>query len=180
MSCRLSCFQAFVVLQFLQAELAFIGCSRLCLRYPMHRSFQTILQPAGSKLVCGGEARWRTIGFIPASETLFCGRNAAACTACACAASTAAHLNVAPCAQLNVASDSPAREYEVGVRYNGVFEDDPAFYLFATAGVYHEQDILGLDPESTNWIGFVGIGPKRAGKRDIAIAFRGTQVRSGL
>ena len=80
-------------------------------------------------------------------------------------------------AQLNVASDSPAREYEVGVRYSGgVFEDDPAFYLFATAGIYREQDILGLDPESTNWIGYVGIGPKRDSKRDIAIAFRGTQV----
>ena len=75
-----------------------------------------------------------------------------------------------------MAEDSPARQYEVGVRYNGIFEDDPAFYLFATAGVYHEQDILGLDPESTNWIGFVGIGPKRGGKRDIAIAFRGTQA----
>ena len=84
-----------------------------------------------------------------------------------------------PCAQLNVAEDSPAREYEVGVRYSGVFEDDPAFYLFATAGVYHEEDILGLDPESTNWIGFVGIGPKWDGKRDIAIAFRGTQVYGG-
>ena len=82
--------------------------------------------------------------------------------------------------QLNVAEDSPARQYEVGVRYNGIFEDDPAFYLFATAGVYHEEDILELDPESTNWIGFVGIGPKRGGKRDIAIAFRGTQVSGGV
>ena len=85
-----------------------------------------------------------------------------------------------PCAQLNVADDSPARRYEVGVRYNGVLEDDPAFYLFATAGVYHEQDILGLDPESTNWIGFVGIGPQLDGKRNIAIAFRGTQVIQGI
>ena len=79
-----------------------------------------------------------------------------------------------------MAEDSPARQYEVGVRYNGIFEDDPAFYLFATAGVYHEEDILGLDPESTNWIGFVGIGPKRGGKRDIAIAFRGTQASGGM
>ena len=84
-----------------------------------------------------------------------------------------------PCAQLNVASDSPARKYEVGVRYNGELEDDPAFYLFATAGIYQEEDILKLDPESTNWIGFVGIGPLLDGKRDIAIAFRGTEVSEG-
>ena len=86
-----------------------------------------------------------------------------------------------PCAQLNVAEDSIARKYDLGVTYDsskGV-EDDPAFYLFATAGIYHEQDILKLDPESTNWIGFVGIGPVREedNLRDIVIAFRGTEVR---
>ena len=86
-----------------------------------------------------------------------------------------------PCAQLNVAEDSSARKYALGVTYDnskGV-EDDPAFYLFATAGIYHEQDILKLDPESTNWIGFVGIGSVREedNLRDIVIAFRGTEVR---
>ena len=82
--------------------------------------------------------------------------------------------------QLNVAEDSTARKYELGVKYDKFkeVEDDPAFYLFATAGIYHEQDILGLDPESTNWIGFVGIGPVRQedGLRDIVVAFRGTEV----
>ena len=87
-----------------------------------------------------------------------------------------------------MADDSVARDYEVGVKYKlgadkaEMLVDDPAFYLFATAGIYHEQDILKLDPESTNWIGFVGIGPGsvKDGKLDIAIAFRGTEVRLAL
>ncbi|KAK9842083.1 hypothetical protein WJX81_007691 [Elliptochloris bilobata] len=78
--------------------------------------------------------------------------------------------------QVNVAEDSPARKYELGIKYNGKLEDDPAFFLFATAGIYAEQDLLSLDPESTNWIGYVGIGPAIDGKRDIAVAFRGTQA----
>ena len=85
-----------------------------------------------------------------------------------------------PYAQLNVAEHSTAREYEVGIKYDDSkkVEDDPAFYLFATAGIYHEEDILDLDPESTNWIGFVAIGPSRDEDklRDVVVAFRGTEV----
>ena len=78
--------------------------------------------------------------------------------------------------QLNVARDSPARLYTVGVERNGMLEDDLAFYLVATGGAYVEESFVGA-LLSTNWIGYIGIGPKDVGeKRDIAIAFRGTQV----
>ena len=78
--------------------------------------------------------------------------------------------------QLNVARDSPARLYTVGVERNGMLEDDLAFYLVATGGAYAEESFVGA-LLSTNWIGYIGIGPKDvSGKRDVAIAFRGTQV----
>ena len=57
-----------------------------------------------------------------------------------------------------------------------MLEDDLAFYLVATGGAYAEESFVGA-LLSTNWIGYIGIGPKDVGeKRDIAIAFRGTQV----
>ena len=78
--------------------------------------------------------------------------------------------------QLNVAEGSTARTYTLGVKRNGVLEDDLAFYLVATGGAYKEESPVG-PLLSTNWIGYIGVGQKDAGfKRDIAIAFRGTQV----
>ena len=45
--------------------------------------------------------------------------------------------------QLNVARDSPARLYTVGVERNGMLEDDLAFYLVATGGAYAEESFVG-------------------------------------
>lgn len=81
--------------------------------------------------------------------------------------------------QINVGKDSPARRYKLGIAYNGKpVENDLAFYLLATAGFY-KNEIGCLDLLSSNWVGYVGISaPKHgSGLRDIAIAFRGTQVR---
>ena len=80
--------------------------------------------------------------------------------------------------QLNVALDSPARAYTLGVPSNGQLEDDPTFFLFSTSGVTKEHSIFGNDLQTTNWIGYVAIGPNGKYGRDIAVAFRGTQVRA--
>jgi hypothetical protein len=80
--------------------------------------------------------------------------------------------------QLNVARDSPARAYTLGVPFEGTLEDDPTFFLFSTSGVTEEHSLFGMDLQTTNWIGYVGIGPKGDDGRDIAVAFRGTQVRA--
>lgn len=81
---------------------------------------------------------------------------------------------------MNVSMESPARKYEVGIRYDGkVLEDDLAFYLLATSGI-EQPDLLDRKHKlmSSNWIGFVGIEGRKdgGGLRDIVIAFRGTQV----
>ncbi len=80
--------------------------------------------------------------------------------------------------QLNVALESPARAYTLGVPSDGQLEDDPTFFLFSTSGVTKEHSIFGNDLQTTNWIGYVAIGPKGKYGRDIAVAFRGTQVRA--
>ena len=60
-------------------------------------------------------------------------------------------------------------------------ECDPTFYLIATSGLYRGEipEIL-VDDLSTNWIGYIAIGPyvDDVAKRDIVVAFRGTEVPS--
>ncbi|KAK9842002.1 hypothetical protein WJX81_003660 [Elliptochloris bilobata] len=81
--------------------------------------------------------------------------------------------------QLDVAEGAPARRYAIGVPDEaGNVECDPTFYLIATSGLYRgELPVVLVDDVSTNWIGYIAIGPKDGtDKRDIAVAFRGTQV----
>ena len=87
--------------------------------------------------------------------------------------------------QLDVAergdkSYTGARDYAIGIAdKHGNVECDPTFYLMATSGLYRGEIPLILQDElSTNWIGYIAIGPyvDDVAKRDIVVAFRGTQV----
>ena len=79
-----------------------------------------------------------------------------------------------PCTQLNVAGNSPARKYEVGVRYNVVFEDDPAFYLFATASTVSRTSWAWAQSPPTG-LAMWALGPSGTASA-IAIAFHGTHM----
>ena len=74
-----------------------------------------------------------------------------------------------------------ARDYTIGIAKDkeGNVECDPTFYLIATSGLYRgEIPLILQDDLSTNWIGYIAIGPyvDNVAKRDIVVAFRGTQV----
>ena len=79
------------------------------------------------------------------------------------------------------ASDAGARDYTIGIAKDkeGNVECDPTFYLIATSGLYRGEipEIL-VEDLSTNWIGYIAVGPyvDDVAKRDIVVAFRGTQV----
>lgn len=88
--------------------------------------------------------------------------------------------------QLDVAergdkSYTGARDYTIGIAKDkdGNVECDPTFYLMATSGLYRgEIPLILQDDLSTNWIGYIAIGPyvDDVAKCDIVVAFRGTQV----
>ena len=89
--------------------------------------------------------------------------------------------------QLDVAepddkSYTGARDYKIGIAdKDGNVECDPTFYLIATSGLYRgEIPAILVDELSTNWIGYIAIGPyvDDVAKRDIVVAFRGTEVPS--
>ena len=96
----------------------------------------------------------------------------------------AQHLHLAR--QLDVAergdkSYTGARDYTIGIAKDkdGNVECDPTFYLIATSGLYRgEIPLILQDDLSTNWIGYIAIGPyvDDVAKRDIVVAFRGTEV----
>ena len=74
-----------------------------------------------------------------------------------------------------------ARDYTIGIAKDkdGNVECDPTFFLIATSGLYRgEIPLILQDDLSTNWIGYIAIGPyvDDKAKRDIVVAFRGTQV----
>lgn len=75
-----------------------------------------------------------------------------------------------------------ARDYKIGIAdKDGNVECDPTFYLMATSGLYRgEIPAILVDDLSTNWIGYIAIGPyvDDVAKRDIVVAFRGTEVPS--
>jgi hypothetical protein len=82
------------------------------------------------------------------------------------------------CLQINVAADSPVRAYSLG--FPDTDYNDNSFYLIATSGIYSGEFAGAVEDDlSTNWIGYVALGPKQGpdNKRDIVIAFRGTQAR---
>eukprot|EP00884_Botryococcus_braunii_P015930 jgi/Botrbrau1/301/Bobra.0022s0267.1 len=82
-----------------------------------------------------------------------------------------------------VAEASPVRKYSIGIPGTGGSEGDESFYLTATSGFYAREFAGELQLADTNWIGYVGIGPRQdkksgPGHRDIAIVFRGTQAKT--
>eukprot|EP00884_Botryococcus_braunii_P011903 jgi/Botrbrau1/20713/Bobra.0058s0042.1 len=65
--------------------------------------------------------------------------------------------------QLNVEADSPARNYTPGFPGpdGNVTEDNRAFYLYGTAGIYSGEFPGNLiTAERSNWLGYVSIGPQ--------------------
>eukprot|EP00884_Botryococcus_braunii_P002039 jgi/Botrbrau1/11836/Bobra.0175s0001.1 len=83
-----------------------------------------------------------------------------------------------------VAEDSPARKYTIGIPGKGGSKGDKSFYLTATSGFYtRELDGGDVEVESTNWIGYVGIGSRQdvksgPGHLDIVVAFRGSVAKT--
>lgn len=81
-----------------------------------------------------------------------------------------------------MAEGAEARKYALGIADEaGDVDDDPTFFLIATSGLFRGElpEIL-VDDVSTNWIGYIAIGPKAGEeqRRDIVVAFRGTMVRT--